>query len=89
MIQKTFGFDSVITNPPYLQIQNLKELKKLLKEEEKIPITSLKEFKPDFTNQLLLGMESYGYTSEFIAKERFDGLLFIKYSDIPKLIKKK
>lgn len=34
MIQKTFGFDSVITNPPYLQIQNLKELKKLLKTEK-------------------------------------------------------
>jgi erythromycin esterase len=45
--------------------------------------------RPDFTNQLLLGMESYGNTSEFIAKERFDGLLFIKYSDIPKLIEKK
>lgn len=43
--------------------------------------------KPDFTNQLLLGMESYGNTSGFIAKDRFDGLLFIKYSDIPKLIK--
>lgn len=41
----------------------------------------------DFTNQLLLGMESYGNTSGFIAKDRFDGLLFIKYSDIPKLIK--
>lgn len=45
--------------------------------------------KPDFTNQLLMGMESYGYTSEFIAKERFDGLLFIKYSYIPTLINKK
>lgn len=43
--------------------------------------------KPDFTNQLLLGMESYGNISGFIAKDRFDGLLFIKYSDIPKLIK--
>jgi wobble nucleotide-excising tRNase len=32
--------------------ENVLELKKLLKEEEKIPITSLQEFKPDFSNQL-------------------------------------
>lgn len=44
--------------------------------------------KNDFTNKLLLGMENNGNKAEFIAKERFDGLLFIKYSDIPKLIKK-
>ncbi len=41
----------------------------------------------DFTSQLLLGTETNGPT-EFIAKDRFDGLLFIKYSDIPKLLKK-
>lgn len=45
--------------------------------------------KIDFTNQELLGMESNGNTAGFIAKERFDGLLFIKHSDIPKLIEKK
>ena len=43
--------------------------------------------KNDFTTQLLLGMESNGNIAEFIAKDRFDGLLFIKYSDIPHLIK--
>lgn len=32
--------------------EEISELKKLLKEEEKIPITSLQEFKPDFANQL-------------------------------------
>ena len=42
----------------------------------------------DFTNELLLGVENNGNTAEFIAKDRFDGLLFIKYSDIPSLIKK-
>lgn len=40
----------------------------------------------DFTDQLLLGMENSGATAEFIAKNRFDGLLFIRYSDIPTLI---
>jgi wobble nucleotide-excising tRNase len=35
-----------------LILEDVLELKKLLKEEEKIPITSLKEFKPDFANQL-------------------------------------
>ncbi len=44
--------------------------------------------KIDFTSQLLLGMESNRNTAKFIAKDRFDGLLFIKFSDIPKLIKK-
>ena len=44
--------------------------------------------KNDFTGKLLLGMENNGNTAEFIAKDRFDGLLFIKHSDIPKLIKK-
>jgi len=43
--------------------------------------------KDDFTNQLLLGMESNGSRAEFIAKERFDGVLFVKYSDIPTLLK--
>lgn len=52
-------------------------------------ILNLREYdKPDFTRELLLGMESNGNIAEFIAKDRFDGLLFIKYSDIPKLIKK-
>jgi erythromycin esterase len=44
--------------------------------------------KNDFTSQKLLGMESNGNTAEFVAKDRFDGLLFIKYSNIPKLNKK-
>ena len=42
----------------------------------------------DFTNQVLLGMENNGNTAGFVAKDRFDGLLFIRYSQIPKLIKK-
>jgi erythromycin esterase len=42
--------------------------------------------KIDFTNQLLLGIDTNGYTSEFIVKDRFDGLLFIKHSGMPKLI---
>ncbi len=45
--------------------------------------------KKDFTSQELLGMESNGNTAGFVAKDRFDGLLFIRYSDIPKLIEKK
>jgi len=44
--------------------------------------------KKDFTSKELLGMESNGNTAGFLAKDRFDGLLFIKYSNIPKLIKK-
>ncbi|WP_317193559.1 erythromycin esterase family protein [Marivirga aurantiaca] len=44
--------------------------------------------KNDFTSELLLGMENNGNTAEFIAKDRFDGLLFIKHSGLPKLIKK-
>lgn len=44
--------------------------------------------KNDFFSKLLLGMENNGNTAEFIAKDRFDGLLFIKFSDIPNLIKK-
>ncbi|MEZ5059237.1 MAG: erythromycin esterase family protein [Saprospiraceae bacterium] len=44
--------------------------------------------KIDFTQQLLLGMENNGSTAGFKAKERFDGLLFLKYSDVPKLIEK-
>jgi erythromycin esterase len=44
--------------------------------------------KNDFISELLVGMENNGNTAEFIARDRFDGLLFIKYSDIPKLIKK-
>lgn len=41
----------------------------------------------DCTRQLHLGMENNGSTAEFIAKDRFDALLFIKYSDTPHLIK--
>ncbi len=52
-------------------------------------ILNLREYnKNDFISELLLGMESNGNTAEFIAKDRFDGLLFIKHSGIPKLIKK-
>jgi erythromycin esterase len=40
----------------------------------------------DFINESLLGMESGGNTVRFIAKERFDGILFIKYSGIPQII---
>lgn len=56
-------------------------------QKEKFILDLRKYAKADFTNQLLLGMESNGNTVAFKAKERFDGLLFIKYSDIPKLIK--
>lgn len=38
--------------------------------------------------QPLLGMESNGSTGRFVAKDRFDGLLFIKFSDAPQLLKK-
>jgi erythromycin esterase len=55
---------------------------------EKYVLDLRKYSKKDFTNELLLGMENNGNMAEFIAKDRFDGLLFIKYSDIPKLIKK-
>lgn len=42
--------------------------------------------KKDFINKPLLDIDNNGNTTSFIAKDRFDGLLFIKYSDIPKLI---
>lgn len=45
--------------------------------------------KNDFINQKLVGMENSGNTAEFVAKDRFDGLLFIKHSGIPKLLNKK
>lgn len=57
-------------------------------QKEKYVIDLREHNKKDFTNELLLGMENNGNMAEFIAKDRFDGLLFIKYSDIPKLIKK-
>jgi len=57
-------------------------------QKEKYVLDLRKHNKNDFTNKLLLGMENNGNTTEFVAKDRFDGLLFIKYSDIPKLIKK-
>lgn len=55
---------------------------------EKYVLDLRKHNKTDFTNELYLGMENNGNTAEFVAKDRFDGLLFIKFSDIPKLIKK-
>ena len=57
-------------------------------QKEKYVLDLRKHSKNDFTKKLLLGMENNGNTAEFVAKDRFDGLLFIKYSDIPKLIKK-
>lgn len=57
-------------------------------QKEKYVINLRGHNKNDFTNELLLGMENNGNMADFIAKDRFDGLLFIKYSDIPKLIKK-
>ena len=57
-------------------------------QKEKYVLDLRKHIKNDFTNKLLLGMENNGNTAEFVAKDRFDGLLFIKYSGIPKLIKK-
>jgi len=42
--------------------------------------------KDDFIYESLLGIESGGNTARFIAKERFDGILFVKHSDIPQLI---
>jgi erythromycin esterase len=44
--------------------------------------------KTDFITQKLLGMESNKAVAEFVVKDRFDGLLFIKYSGIPILLKK-
>jgi erythromycin esterase len=44
--------------------------------------------KKDFINKPLLDMDNNGNTTSFIAKDGFDGLLFIKHSDIPKLIEK-
>ncbi|MDP3393020.1 erythromycin esterase family protein [Sediminibacterium sp.] len=53
-------------------------------------ILNLRNYKQnDFINESLLGMESGGNTARFIAKERFDGILFVKYSNIPQLIKDK
>lgn len=40
----------------------------------------------DFLKQEFLGMESNGNTATFIAKDRFDGLLFLRHSDIPTLL---
>ncbi|MEO1513484.1 MAG: erythromycin esterase family protein [Bacteroidota bacterium] len=36
-----------------------------------------------YLNEPLLGMESGGNTGLFVAKDRFDGLLFIRSSDVP------
>ena len=50
-------------------------------------ILNLRNYKHnDFINESLLGMESGGNTARFIAKERFDGILFIKHSGIPQII---
>lgn len=43
--------------------------------------------KNDFITQQLRGMENNGNITEFIAKGRFDGILFLEYSDVPKLLK--
>lgn len=56
-------------------------------QKEKFLLDLRKYTKNDFMGKLLLGMENNGKTAEFIAKDRFDGILFVKYSDIPKLIK--
>jgi len=77
------NFDFEHNDPNYLAYH----LNKFQKSEFILDLRSHKKI--DFTNQELLGMESNGNTAGFIAKERFDGLLFIKHSDIPKLIKKK
>jgi erythromycin esterase len=51
-------------------------------------ILDLRNFNQDnFNYESLLGMSSGGYLGKYIAKERFDGLLFIKNSSIPQLIK--
>ncbi|MEZ4859187.1 MAG: erythromycin esterase family protein [Flavobacteriaceae bacterium] len=57
-------------------------------QKEKYVLDLRKHNKNDFTSKLLVGMENFGNTAEFIAKDRFDGLLFVKYSDIPKLLEK-
>ncbi len=44
---------------------------------------------PDFLRQPMLGMESNQNTAKFVAVERFDALLFLRYSNIPTLIKKR
>ena len=75
-------FEFKFDNKEYLAF-HLNQLKK-----EKFVFDLTKYKKEDFTTQLLSDMENNGNTSEFIAKNRFDGLLFIKYSDVPKLIKK-
>ncbi|HPE77726.1 MAG TPA: erythromycin esterase family protein [Draconibacterium sp.] len=56
-------------------------------QKEKYVLDLRKHNQNDFTGEPLLGMENNGSTAEFIAKDRFDGLLFIKFSNIPKLIK--
>ncbi len=57
-------------------------------DKEKFLLDLRNHHKKDFTTQLLTGMESGGATAEFVAKDRFDGILFLKYSDIPTLIGK-
>lgn len=50
-------------------------------------VLNLRNYKQnDFISESLLGMESGGNTARFIAKERFDGILFIKYSGMPQII---
>lgn len=76
------SFDFEHKDPNYLAYH----LNKFQKEKYVLDLRN--HTKNDFTNQLLSGMENGGSTAEFTAKDRFDGLLFIKYSNIPKLIKK-
>jgi len=53
-------------------------------------ILNLSNYKQkNFINESLLGMESGGNTARFIAKGRFDGILFLKYSNVPQLIRNK
>lgn len=58
-------------------------------QKEKFVLDLRNHNKSDFTKELYLGMENNGNTAEFVAKDRFDGLLFLKHSDIPKLIESK
>lgn len=53
-------------------------------------ILDLRNYNQDnFIYESLFGMSSGGYLGKYIAKERFDGLLFIKNSNMPHLIKNK
>lgn len=76
------SFDFEHSNPDYLAYH----LHQLQKEQFFLDLRAYE--KKDFITQPLLGMENNGNTAKFVAKERFDGLLFLEHSDIPKLLKK-